>query len=221
MGKDSRKSPVLIFVAAAVAAFLIYLLTTPSSRRPRISSPSETAAAVQGTSSEAGQDDTAGPAIGSGKVPFDKVDFSGLTLEEKANIAAARRYEARKETIRKRNAAKRKVKEAFYSSGGNEIAQAKQAMRKGQFKVAVSQLLEALRKTGDNRAAKMAAHRYLAQSYEKIGDIPKYCLNMYKYLDLAEKQTKDEDSLEQIRIMKNQLKESIDKFKAAGVGTDE
>ncbi|PKK91507.1 MAG: hypothetical protein CVV64_07055 [Candidatus Wallbacteria bacterium HGW-Wallbacteria-1] len=221
MGQDSRKSAFLIFLAAAVAAILLYFVMAPSSRRSTVTPADKGDVPAELVSSEGEKDKGSEVSIGSARVPFDKVDFSGLTLEEKANIAAARHYEARKEALRARNAPKRRVKEAFYSSGGTEIARAKELIRKGDNRTAINVLLEALRKTNDSPTAKMAVHRYLAQSYEKVGDVPKYCLNMYKYLSMAESSTKDEDRLEQIRIFKAQLKESIDKFKSAGVASDE
>jgi tetratricopeptide (TPR) repeat protein len=136
-----------------------------------------------------------------------------LTLEERAQVNAALNYRKLKEKYRKRSEKKRKVKQAFYEQGGSEIALARKAMRENRPEIAINHLQEALKKAGNNDIVKQSAYRYLAQNYEKTQEIPKYCVNMYKYLDLFEKTIKDdEEAKEQVKLFKIKLKESIDKF---------
>lgn len=140
-------------------------------------------------------------------------DFSGLSLEEKAQVAAARNYAAVKQKYRERGEAKRKVKEAYYSEGGDRIIEARKAMRSGNYKGAISDLLAALRESGNNKMVRMTAYRHLAESYEATGEVPKYCMNMFKYLDMLEPTLEDSESLQQVRDMKAELKKAIEKMK--------
>lgn len=208
---DNRKlviSGIVIFILIIVGTFLLFRDTTKKTGPGAV----EIAEKIAQNNGIAMQDKDKKDVKSLSRKSM-KADFSKLTLEERANVNAALNYRQLKEKYKKRSEKKRKVKRAFYENGGSEIAMARKAMRENKSKNAINFLKEALKKAGNNQKVKETAYRYLAQNYEKTGEIPNYCVNMYKYLDLYEKSIKDDaDTLEQVQLFKIKLKESIDKF---------
>lgn len=217
---NPQKSAKIVQIAIVVATLLVLALLFMFRRGagPPAATEEEKAAAATAAAAAARPEtdptlaDTAKAATKAHSGP----DFSGLSLEEKAQVAAARNYAAVKQRYRERGEAKRQVKEAYYTQGGDRIAEARKAMRAGNHREAISGLLQALRESGNNGMVRMTAYRHLAESYEAIGEVPKYCINMFKYLDMLEPTLTDTESLQQVRSMKAELKKAIDKMKETG-----